>query len=82
VRRGLAAHLISPETIAEAVTVPPQSTRARLRGDFVRRAAEAGRDFTVDWGQLKLNDIPPQVVVCSDPFASVDERVERLINAL
>jgi proteasome accessory factor A len=82
VRRGLAADLISDEVIKEAVTIPPQTTRARLRGDFVRRATEAGRDFTVDWGQMKLNDLPPQVVVCSDPFVSVDERVESLINAL
>jgi proteasome accessory factor A len=82
VRRGLAADLISDAVIKEAVTVPPQSTRARLRGDFVRRAGEAGRDFTVDWGQLKLNDLPPQIVICSDPFTSVDERVESLINAL
>jgi proteasome accessory factor A len=64
------------------VTIPPQTTRARLRGDFVRHAAEAGRDYAVDWGQLKLNDLPPQVVVCADPFVSVDERVESLINAL
>ena len=82
VRRGLASDLISSAEITEAVTVPPQTTRARLRGDFVRRATEAGRDYAVDWGQLKLNDLPPQVVVCSDPFASVDERVESLINAL
>jgi proteasome accessory factor A len=82
VRRGLAADLIAAEAITEAVTVPPQTTRARLRGDFVRHAAEAGRDYAVDWGQLKLNDLPPQVVFCSDPFVSVDERVESLINAL
>lgn len=82
VRRGLAADLIPAEAIAEAVTIPPQTTRARLRGDFVRHAAEAGRDYAVDWGQLKLNDLPPQVVVCADPFVSVDERVESLINAL
>lgn len=82
VRRGLAADLIPAVAITEAVTIPPQTTRARLRGDFVRHAAEAGRDYAVDWGQLKLNDLPPQVVVCADPFVNVDARVESLINAL
>lgn len=81
-RRGLAARLLSEQEILPAVTIPPQTTRARLRGDFVRAATERGRDFTVDWGQLKLNELPPRTVMCADPFASVDERVESLIAEL
>ena len=68
--------------IFEAKSVPPQTTRARLRGEFIRRAQEKRRDFTVDWVHLKLNDQAQRTVLCKDPFRSVDERVERLIAGM
>ncbi|KQV22934.1 MULTISPECIES: Pup--protein ligase [unclassified Kitasatospora] len=66
----------------EAKSVPPQTTRARLRGDFIRKAQEQRRDFTVDWVHLKLNDQAQRTVLCKDPFRSVDERVEKLIAGM
>ncbi|MCY0906339.1 Pup--protein ligase [Arthrobacter sp. H14-L1] len=80
--RGSAARLVSDAEIKSAVDVPPQSTRAKLRGDFVRKAQEAGRDYTVDWVHLKLNDRSHQTVLCKDPFASTDERVDALIASI
>ena len=68
--------------IEQAIDLPPQTTRARLRGDFVRRAKERKRDYTVDWVHLKLNDQAQRTVLCKDPFKSRDERVERLIESL
>jgi len=68
--------------IAGAMTDPPETTRARLRGAFVRRAKERRRDFTVDWVHLKLNDQAQRTVLLKDPFRSHDERVERLIASL
>jgi proteasome accessory factor A len=68
--------------IATAMTQPPQTTRARLRGAFVKRAKERRRDFTVDWVHLKLNDQAQRTVLLKDPFRSHDERVERLIASL
>ena len=68
--------------ITEAVETPPQTTRARLRGEFVKRAKERRRDYTVDWVHLKLNDQAQRTVLCKDPFKSRDERVEKLIESL
>jgi proteasome accessory factor A len=68
--------------IFEAKSVPPQTTRARLRGEFIRRAQEKRRDYTVDWVHLKLNDQAQRTVLCKDPFRSVDERVEKLIAGM
>ncbi|HVW80222.1 MAG TPA: Pup--protein ligase [Mycobacteriales bacterium] len=68
--------------IFEAKSVPPQTTRARLRGDFIRRAQEKRRDFTVDWVHLKLNDQAQRTVLCKDPFRAVDDRVEKLIASM
>ncbi|MGI9207834.1 MAG: Pup--protein ligase, partial [Rhodococcus sp. (in: high G+C Gram-positive bacteria)] len=64
------------------VNTPPQTTRAKLRGDFIAAAQAAGRDFPVDWVHLKLNDQAQRTVLCKDPFRSVDERVERLIASM
>jgi proteasome accessory factor A len=82
VSRGETARVVDDSAVKEAVDVPPQSTRAKLRGDFVRRAKAANRDFTVDWVHLKLNDRAQQTVLCKDPFAAVDERVEALLSTL
>ncbi len=74
--------VVTDAAIAEAVEVAPQTTRARLRGEFVRRAKERKRDYTVDWVHLKLNDQAQRTVLCKDPFRSHDERVDRLIESL
>jgi proteasome accessory factor A len=81
-QRGLVERVTSDEAIDEAVEVPPQTTRARLRGEFIRRAKERKRDYTVDWVHLKLNDQAQRTVLCKDPFRAHDERVERLIASL
>ncbi|MFM8237844.1 MAG: Pup--protein ligase [Actinomycetota bacterium] len=81
-RRGLMDRMVTDDAIAEAVDEPPQTTRARLRGAFIKRAKERKRDYTVDWVHLKLNDQAQRTVLCKDPFKSRDERVERLIASL
>ncbi|ACY21706.1 protein of unknown function DUF245 domain protein [Gordonia bronchialis DSM 43247] len=81
-RKGLVTRATTDEAIATAVNEPPQTTRAKLRGDFISAAQKAGRDFTVDWVHLKLNDQAQRTVLCKDPFRSVDERVDRLIASM
>lgn len=81
-RRGMVDRVVGDVDVFEAKVTPPQTTRAKLRGDFVRRAQERRRDFTVDWVHLKLNDQAQRTVLCKDPFTSVDERVERLIASM
>ena len=80
--RGLVEPMCTDDEIERAVDEPPQTTRARLRGEFIRRAKERRRDYTVDWVHLKLNDQAQRTVVCKDPFSSEDERVDRLIAQL
>ncbi|WP_369143284.1 Pup--protein ligase [Streptomyces sp. R44] len=81
-KNGQAARICNDLKIFEGKSVPPQTTRARLRGDFIRRAQEQRRDFTVDWVHLKLNDQAQRTVLCKDPFRSVDDRVEKLIAGM
>ena len=81
-KRGAVARVTSDLKIFEAKSVPPQNTRARLRGEFIRKAQERRRDFTVDWVHLKLNDQAQRTVLCKDPFKAYDERVQRLIDGM
>jgi proteasome accessory factor A len=81
-KKGSVERVARDLAIFEAKSVPPQTTRARLRGEFIRRAQEKRRDFTVDWVHLKLNDQAQQTVLCKDPFRSVDERVDKLIASM
>jgi proteasome accessory factor A len=80
--RGMVERVCTDEDIETAIETPPQTTRARLRGEFVKRAKERRRDYTVDWVHLKLNDQAQRTVLCKDPFKSRDERVEKLIESL
>ncbi len=81
-RKHAVDRVVSDLAVFEAKSVPPQTTRAKLRGDFIKRAQEKRRDFTVDWVHLKLNDQAQRTVLCKDPFRSVDERVEKLIASM
>jgi proteasome accessory factor A len=81
-KRGSVDRVTRDLDIFEAKSVPPQTTRARLRGEFIRKAQEKRRDFTVDWVHLKLNDQAQRTVLCKDPFRSVDERVDKLIAGM
>jgi proteasome accessory factor A len=81
-RRGAVTRVTDDLRVFEAKSVPPQTTRARLRGEFIKRAQERRRDFTVDWVHLKLNDQAQRTVLCKDPFRAQDERVHKLIEGM
>ena len=80
--RGMVDRVATDADINHAVEHPPQTTRAALRGEFIKKAKEKKRDYTVDWVHLKLNDQAQRTVLCKDPFKARDERVEKLIASL
>jgi len=79
---GLVTRVVAEEDIVAAMTSPPATTRAALRGRFVTAALESGRDYTVDWVHLKVSGNEPRTVLLKDPFRNVDERVDVLLEAL
>jgi proteasome accessory factor A len=68
------------EDIQEAMHTPPQTTRAKVRGDFIKFAKERNRSYTVDWTYLKLNGYWEETILCMDPFSSTNKRVDELIS--
>jgi len=82
VDREMVEVICREDDIEIAVDTPPQTTRARLRGEFIRAAKAKKRDYTVDWVHLKVNDQAQRTVMCKDPLKNRDERVDRLIATL
>ena len=78
-RDGRVVRLAAEAAVEAALTQPPPTTRAALRGRFLTAARESGQDVTVDWVHLKLNGDLPRTVMCKDPLVWDDARVDRLI---
>jgi proteasome accessory factor A len=81
-KNGAVRTFVTHDQVREATITAPSSTRAHLRGRFIKAAKAKQRDYTVDWVHLKLNDQSQRIVVCNDPFQYQDERVDQLIDAM
>ncbi|MBC2681542.1 Pup--protein ligase [Corynebacterium sp. 4HC-13] len=79
VKRGFAQRLIEPGVSEQAITEPPATTRAALRGHFLKKARATDTSITVDWMRLKINGEHGMETVLADPFSEVDERVDSMI---
>ena len=80
--RGLARRIVTDEQIAGAVRLAPQTTRAAMRGAFIREAKRWRREYSVDWVHLKIDDDMQRTIILKDPFKATDERFERLLTSL
>jgi proteasome accessory factor A len=78
-RQGI-RRLVDEEAIEQAKTTPPQTTRAKVRGDFIRFARAKNRSYTVDWTYLKLNGYWEETILCMDPFCPFNPRVDELLS--
>src|SRR5512136_1605257 len=73
--------LFDDETVERAMTVPPQTTRAKVRSDFINFASEQNKSYDVGWSYLKLNDRYQRTILCKDPFKPTDPRVDEMISS-
>jgi proteasome accessory factor A len=71
--------LFYPEDIESGKYNPPSDTRAKIRGDFIKKACNRGTKISVDWTKVKQNG-SKRVVWLNDPFSSSDTGVGRLIK--
>ena len=74
--------IVDDQAINEAMSIPPQSTRAKVRGDFIRFARAQNRSYAVDWTYLKLNGYWEETILCMDPFKATNLRVNELMEQL
>ena len=74
--------VVDDQAIDDAMSIPPQSTRAKVRGDFIRFARAKNQSYTIDWTYLKLNGYWEETILCMDPFQSTNLRVDELLEQL
>lgn len=80
---GALRTLVTPASVAAAKDTPPQTTRAKLRGEFIAAAQAQQRDIMVDWMNLRLmTEESSDNVLLRDPFSPSDPRVDELIAAV
>lgn len=82
VKRGIANTLVDPAEIERARTEAPATTRAAIRGQFLKAVRRYDVPHTVDWMRLKINGEHAQEVVLADPFANTNEDVNAMLGAL
>jgi len=70
VREGYVDRIADDLEIRAAMERPPQTTRAKLRGEHIREAMGQHRSYTVDWTYMRLNDPPQETMHWSDPFCA------------
>jgi proteasome accessory factor A len=81
VREGQVERLFDEAEVARAMTKPPQTTRAKVRSDFIAFATARNKSYDVGWSYLKLNDRYQRTILCKDPFSPTDPRVEELLKS-
>ena len=59
---------VDDSEVQRAMDQPPEDTRARLRGDFVRMADRGTRAWSCDWSHLVLGGSHRVEVALPDPF--------------
>jgi len=80
--QGRVGSIVAPAAIVDATITPPQTTRAKLRGEFLSAAKSKNTSIATDWMHLKVNLPVERTVSLPDPFSAEDERVTQLISQL
>jgi len=75
---GLVGRVCTGWEVDHALRTPPQTTRAKIRSDFIAFAKAGRRQYDVGWSYLRLRaGRQAQTVLLKDPFSSWDPRVEQ-----
>ncbi|GAV95761.1 hypothetical protein ADENT20671_2566 [Actinomyces denticolens] len=77
---------VDDDVCRAAMSTPPATTRAALRGAAIGLAQDLRADLAADWVNLRLDassggqEVP--AIALRDPFATRDERVAKLMSSL
>ncbi len=81
---GMVERITNDAAVERAMTTPPQTTRARLRGECIRRLRLSGKEYRADWGSQKVlgEEVSTPIIHWRDPLQAHDEDTEHLIEQL
>jgi proteasome accessory factor A len=81
-RGGHVDRLYTDSEIEKAKTEPPQDTRARMRGDFIKLARQNNIQYDLDWSNIRLGNLLNVRVICNNPFETDTEKVTELVRTI
>jgi proteasome accessory factor A len=81
-RAGRAERMYTDAEIEKAKTEPPQDTRARMRGDFIKLARQNNIQYDLDWSNIRLGNLLNVRVICNNPFETDTEKVTELVRTI
>ncbi|MGB7979662.1 MAG: proteasome accessory factor PafA2 family protein [Candidatus Nanopelagicales bacterium] len=76
---GLMASWVDAAGVSDAVHPPPSGTRAQIRGAFVAACQRTGRNASIGWAHVRLDQPARPQVDLPDPLACESEEVRALI---
>jgi proteasome accessory factor A len=81
-RSGAVDRLFTDEEVDAAKVEPPQDTRARMRGEFIKLAREHSIQYDLDWSNIRLGNLLNVRVICNNPFETDTEKVAELVRTI
>ena len=82
IQQGVCERLLTDEQIERAVSEPPQTTRARIRGQLIQLAKSHQIMAAVNWRHIHVYQPYQKVLDISDPFQSEHAEAEELIRII
>jgi len=81
-REGLAERIVSEEQVEHAMHHPPETTRAKFRGRFVKLANERKILCGVNWSYIQLYEPYQKLFLSTDPLQAEYEEASRMIYSI
>ena len=81
-RANKVERIVSDEEVDKAMHLPPESTRAKFRGRFVKLANERKILCGVNWSYIQLYEPYQKLFLSTDPMKSEYEEASRMIYSI
>ena len=81
-RKDRVDRILNDAEIEHAKEHPPDDTRAKLRGDFIKLARKNNIQYDLDWSNIRLGNLLNVRVICNNPFETDTEKVAELVRTI
>ena len=81
-RKDRVDRILNDAEIEHAKEHPPEDTRAKLRGDFIKLARKNNIQYDLDWSNIRLGNLLNVRVICNNPFETDTEKVTELVRTI
>ena len=81
-RNDMVDRILTDRQIQDAVVNPPQDTRAKIRGEFIKLAKEKKIHYNLDWSYIRVGNLLDVRIMCDNPFQTENRRVADLMRII